>query len=45
MEKAALSKRPRPIYPASWDVRALKIVFYVLPRSWIDAVVLWLAKR
>ena len=45
MEKAALSKRPRPIYPASWDVRALKIVFYILPRSWIDALVLWLAKH
>ena len=45
MEKAALSKHPRPIYPASWDVRALKIVFYIFPRSWVDAVVLWLAKR
>lgn len=45
MEKAALSKRPRPIYPASWDVRALKIVFYAFPRSWVDGFVLWLAKR
>ena len=45
MEKAALSKRPRPIYPASWDVRALKFVFYAFPRSWVDAVVLWLAKH
>lgn len=45
MEKAALSKHPRPIYPASWDVRALKFVFYALPRSWVDAFVLWLAKH
>ncbi len=45
MEKAALSKRPRPIYPASWDVRALKFVFYALPRSWVDGFVLWLAKH
>jgi NAD(P)-dependent dehydrogenase (short-subunit alcohol dehydrogenase family) len=45
MEKAAISKHPRPIYPASWDVRALKFVFYVLPRSWVDAFVLWLARH
>lgn len=45
MEKAALSKHPRPIYPASWDVRALKFVFYALPRSWVDAFVLWLARH
>jgi NAD(P)-dependent dehydrogenase (short-subunit alcohol dehydrogenase family) len=45
MEKAALSKRPRPIYPASWDVRVLKILFYTFPRSWVDALVLWLAKH
>lgn len=45
MEKAALSKRPRPIYPASWDVRVLKILFYAFPRSWVDALVLWLAKH
>jgi len=45
MEKAALSKHPRPIYPASWDVRALKIVFYLFPRSWVDALVLWLARH
>ncbi|MEY4639972.1 MAG: hypothetical protein RLY13_970 [Actinomycetota bacterium] len=45
MEKAALSKRPRPIYPASWDVRALKLAFYLFPRSWVDALVLWLAKH
>lgn len=45
MEKAALSKRPRPIYPASWDVRALKILFYVFPRSWVDALVLFLARH
>lgn len=45
MEKAALSKHPRPIYPASWDVRALKFIFYAFPRSWVDAVVLWLAKH
>ena len=45
MVKAATSKNPRPIYPASWDVRALKVVFYLFPRSVVDSVVLWLAKR
>lgn len=43
--KAATSKRPRPHYPASWDVRAFKAVFYLLPKSWFDGLVLWLAKR
>lgn len=45
MLKAATTANPKPSYPASWDVRALKIVFYILPRSWVDALVLWLAKR
>lgn len=45
MLKAATSSRPRPHYPASWDVRALKLVFYVMPRSWLDGFILWLAKR
>lgn len=45
MEKAALAKRPRPIYPVSWDVRLLKFIFYILPRSWVDAMVIWLAKH
>ena len=45
MYRAATSKRPRPAYPASWDVRVLKTVFYVLPRSCVDGFVLWLAKR
>ena len=45
MLKAATVKRPRPSYPASWDVRALKLIFYVFPRSWVDGFVLWLAKH
>ena len=45
MLKAATAKNPRPNYPGSWDVRVLKVVFYILPRSVVDAVVLWLAKR
>jgi NAD(P)-dependent dehydrogenase (short-subunit alcohol dehydrogenase family) len=45
MLKAATATNPRPSYPASWDVRALKVVFYILPRSWVDGLVLWLAKR
>ncbi len=45
MVKAATSRRPRAHYPVSWDVRALKLVFYVMPRSWLDGFVLWLAKR
>ena len=45
MFKAATAKRPRPAYPASWDVRVLKFVFYILPRSVVDGFVLWLAKR
>ena len=45
MLKAATYYNPRPHYPASWDVRALKLVFYILPRPWLDGFVLWLAKR
>lgn len=45
MYKAATAKRPRAAYPASWDVRALKTIFYILPRSTVDRFVLWLAKR
>lgn len=45
MYRAATSKRPRPSYPVSWDVRVLKTVFYILPRSFVDGFVLWLAKR
>ena len=45
MVKAATSKNPKPIYPASWDVRLLKIVFYALPRRAVDSLVLWLAKH
>ena len=45
MLKAATSARPRAHYPASWDVRALKVVFYVVPRRWLDGFILWLAKR
>jgi len=45
MFRASTSKRPRAHYPASWDVRAFKAVFYLLPSSWFDRIVLWLAKR
>lgn len=45
MLKAATTKNPRPNYPGSWDVRVLKVLFYILPRSVVDALVLWLAKR
>jgi NAD(P)-dependent dehydrogenase (short-subunit alcohol dehydrogenase family) len=45
MYKAATAKKPKASYPASWDVRVLKTVFYVLPRSFVDGFVLWLAKR
>jgi NADP-dependent 3-hydroxy acid dehydrogenase YdfG len=45
MLKAATARRPRAHYPVSWDVRALKLVFYIMPRSWLDGFVLWLAKR
>ena len=45
MLRAATSARPRAHYPASWDVRALKVVFYVVPRRWLDGFILWLAKR
>jgi len=29
----------------SWDVTALKVVFYVVPRRWLDGFILWLAKH
>ena len=45
MLKAATSKRPKAHYPASWDVRALKVVFYLIPRRWLDGFILWLSKR
>jgi len=45
MLKAATSPKPRAHYPASWDVRALKLVFYLMPRRWLDGFILWLAKR
>ena len=45
MLRAATAKRPRAHYPASWDVRALKVLFYILPKSWLDALVLWLARH
>ena len=44
MVHAATARRPRAVYPASWDVRALKLVFYGLPRTWSDALILALAK-
>jgi NAD(P)-dependent dehydrogenase (short-subunit alcohol dehydrogenase family) len=44
MVHAATSRRPRAVYPASWDVRGLKLFFYGLPRSWSDSVILALAK-
>lgn len=45
MLRAATAKNPKPVYPASWDVRALKVMFYLLGRRGTDAVILWLAKR
>lgn len=45
MVKAATAKNPKPIYPASWDVRALKFVFYIFGRRIVDSVVLWLARH
>ena len=45
MLKAATVPNPKAHYPGSWDVRALKLVFYVMPRSWLDGFILWLAKR
>jgi len=45
MFKAATARRPKAAYPGSWDVRALKIIFYIFPRSVVDGFVLWLAKR
>lgn len=45
MFRAATAKNPKPIYPASWDVRALKFVFLGFGRRITDAVVLWLAKH
>lgn len=45
MVRAATAKNPKPIYPASWDVRVLKFVFLGFGRRITDAAVLWLAKR
>lgn len=45
MEKAATARNPRAVYPASWDVRALKFLFYAFPRKWVDGIVIWLAKH
>jgi NAD(P)-dependent dehydrogenase (short-subunit alcohol dehydrogenase family) len=45
MFKAATTRRPRAAYPGSWDVRVLKVLFYLFPRSVMDSFVLWLAKR
>ncbi len=45
MFTAATTFNPRAHYPVSWDVRVLKLVFYVVPRRWLDGFVLWLAKR
>ena len=44
MVHASTAKRPRAVYPASWDVRGLKLFFYGLPRSWSDSLILALAK-
>ena len=45
MVRAATSKHPRPHYPASWDVRALKLVFYLLPKGFYDRFILWLSRH
>jgi NAD(P)-dependent dehydrogenase (short-subunit alcohol dehydrogenase family) len=45
LHRAATAKRPRAHYPGSWDVVALKLAFYLLPRKTLDALVLWLAKH
>jgi NAD(P)-dependent dehydrogenase (short-subunit alcohol dehydrogenase family) len=45
MLQAATAHKPKAHYPVSWDVRALKLVFYLMPRRWLDGFVLWLAKR
>ena len=44
MVHASTAKQPRAVYPASWDVRGLKLFFYGLPRSWSDSLILALAK-
>ena len=43
--RASTAGIPRSHYPVSWDVRALKTVFYLVPRSMLDGFVLWLAKK
>ncbi|MFZ9744905.1 MAG: SDR family NAD(P)-dependent oxidoreductase [Aquiluna sp.] len=43
--RASTAGIPRAHYPVSWDVRALKTIFYVIPRSALDGFVLWLAKK
>lgn len=45
MVRAATASRPKAHYPASWDVRVLKLLFYILPKRFIDWFVLWLAKH
>ncbi len=45
MLRAATGKRPKAVYPSSIDVRALKLVFYGLPRRVVDSFTLWLAKK
>jgi NADP-dependent 3-hydroxy acid dehydrogenase YdfG len=45
MLQATTSRRPRAVYPASLDVRLLKLVFYGLSRSLVDGFTLWLAKK
>jgi NAD(P)-dependent dehydrogenase (short-subunit alcohol dehydrogenase family) len=45
MVRAATAKNPKAHYPASWDVRVLKLLFYVLPKRFLDWFVLFLAKH
>jgi NADP-dependent 3-hydroxy acid dehydrogenase YdfG len=43
--RASTVKNPAPMYPASWDVRVLKIVFNLFGRRATDSVILWLARH
>jgi NAD(P)-dependent dehydrogenase (short-subunit alcohol dehydrogenase family) len=43
--RASTSGLPKAHYPVSWDVRVLKTIFYMLPKSMLDEFVLWLAKK
>ena len=45
LHRAATARNPRSHYPGSWDVVALKLAFYILPRKTLDGLVLWLAKH